>query len=92
MMATNKHLDVRSEGRDSVINMADDDLKNLSFTIIAARGNRFLSLPEQQFHTNGVNTFHKYVLHYASVRVCASGYSFVADTNKSTNTCKLSAD
>lgn len=46
MMATNKHLDILTEGRDSVINMADDDLKNLSLTIIAARGNRFVFLPE----------------------------------------------
>jgi hypothetical protein len=66
-MATNRHLDVRTEGRESVINRADDDLKNLSLTIIAARGNRFVFLPEQQFYTNRVNTFYKYVLH---LRVC----------------------
>lgn len=66
-MATNKHLDVRSVGRDSVINRSDDDLKNLSLTIIAASGNLFVFLPGQQFHTNTVNMFYKYALYW---RVC----------------------
>jgi len=66
-MATSKHLDVRTVGRDSVINSSDYDLKNLSLTIIAASGNLFVFLPGQQFHTNRVNMFYKYALY---LRVC----------------------
>lgn len=65
-MATNKHLDVRTVGRDNVINRADDDLKNLSLTIIEASGNLFVFLPVQPFHTNRVNMY-KYALY---LRVC----------------------
>jgi hypothetical protein len=66
-MATNKHLDVRTVGRDNVINRADDDLKNLSLTIIEASGNLFVFLPGQQFQTNRANMLYKYVLY---LRVC----------------------
>jgi len=66
-MVTNKHLDVRTVGRDSVINRSDDDLKNLSLTIIAASGNLFVFLPGQQFHTNRVNMFYKNAL---PLRLC----------------------
>jgi hypothetical protein len=67
MMATNKHLDIRTVGRNSVINSCDYDLKNLSLTIIAASGNLFVFLPGRRFHTNRVNMFYKYALY---LRVC----------------------
>lgn len=84
-MATNKHLDVRTVGRDSVINRADDDLKNLSLNIIAASGNLFVFLPGQQFHTNRVNMVYKYVLYFRVCVLLHLNFLFVADTNKSTN-------
>lgn len=84
-MATNKHLDVRTVGRDSVINRSDDDLKNLSLTIIAASGNLFVFLPEQQFHTNRVNMFYKNALYLRLCVLLSLVFLFVAYTKKSTN-------
>jgi hypothetical protein len=89
-MATNKHLDVRIMGRDSVINRVDDDLKNLSLTIMEASGNLFVFLPGQQYHMNRVNMFYKYALY---LRVCfllsLDFYLLCIQTNRLINISRL---
>lgn len=89
-MATNKHLDVRPVGRDSAINRSDDDLKNLSLTIIAASGNLFVFLPGQQFHTNRGNVFYKNALNLRLCVLLSLGFYLLhIQTNRLINISRL---